>query len=40
MVTMVRVRGLRYESMGAVGAKGWWGSEMSVGAGEHGCVGQ
>ena len=34
--TMVRVRGLEPESVGAVGAKGWWGSETSVGAEEHG----
>ena len=37
---MVRVRGLRYESVGAVGAKGYWGSETSVGADEHGAWGR
>ena len=39
-VTMVRVCGLEPESVGAVGAKGWWSSETSVGADEHGCMGQ
>ena len=37
---MVRVCGIRYESTSAVGAKGWWGSETSMGAEEHGSVGQ